>query len=101
MKTNGFFLAATLASAIGLSSEPLAKDKKMQQTTPAGTQLPIQGDLPSFGGATEWLNSQPLTAAGLRGKVVLVEFWTYTWYQLAADTPVRPRLGREIQESGI
>jgi thiol-disulfide isomerase/thioredoxin len=34
--------------------------------------------LPSFDGATEWLNSPPLTAAGLRGRVVLVEFWTYT-----------------------
>jgi thiol-disulfide isomerase/thioredoxin len=34
--------------------------------------------LPEFSGATEWLNSPPLTAAGLRGRVVLVEFWTYT-----------------------
>jgi hypothetical protein len=28
--------------------------------------------------ATTWLDSQPLTAEGLEGKVVLVEFWTYT-----------------------
>ena len=34
--------------------------------------------LPEFDGATGWLNSEPLTAAGLRGKVVLVDFWTYT-----------------------
>ena len=34
--------------------------------------------MPSLGGATGWLNSEPLTAAGLRGKVVLVDFWTYT-----------------------
>jgi thiol-disulfide isomerase/thioredoxin len=34
--------------------------------------------LPSFDGATGWLNSEPLTAAGLAGKVVLVDFWTYT-----------------------
>src|SRR5512144_564261 len=45
---------------------------------PADGQLPIEGDFPSLGGATAWLNSQPLTAAGLRGKVVLVDFWTYT-----------------------
>jgi thiol-disulfide isomerase/thioredoxin len=32
----------------------------------------------SFGGAVEWLNSRPLTLTELRGKVVLVEFWTYT-----------------------
>ena len=40
--------------------------------------LQIEGDLPSLGGATEWINSAPLTAAGLRGKVVLIDFWTYT-----------------------
>ena len=40
--------------------------------------LPIEGHLPGFDGATGWLNSQPLTAADLRGKVVLVDFWTYT-----------------------
>ncbi len=34
--------------------------------------------LPGFDGATGWLNSSPLTAEGLRGKVVLVDFWTYT-----------------------
>jgi thiol-disulfide isomerase/thioredoxin len=34
--------------------------------------------LPSLGGANEWLNSQPLTSSDLRGRVVLVDFWTYT-----------------------
>ena len=34
--------------------------------------------MPGFDGATGWLNSQPLTAEDLRGKVVLVDFWTYT-----------------------
>jgi thiol-disulfide isomerase/thioredoxin len=34
--------------------------------------------LPGFEGATGWLNSEPLTTEGLRGKVVLVDFWTYT-----------------------
>jgi thiol-disulfide isomerase/thioredoxin len=34
--------------------------------------------LPSLDGATGWLNSEPLTPAGLRGQVVLVDFWTYT-----------------------
>jgi thiol-disulfide isomerase/thioredoxin len=41
-------------------------------------QLPVEGDLPSLAGATGWLNSPPLTPAGLRGKVVLAGFWTYT-----------------------
>ena len=40
--------------------------------------LPVEGHLPGFDGATGWLNSAPLTTEGLRGKVVLVDFWTYT-----------------------
>ncbi len=46
--------------------------------TAAMAPLPVEGKLPSLAGATGWLNSQPLTAAGLRGKVVLVDVWTYT-----------------------
>ena len=38
----------------------------------------VEGRLPGFDGATGWLNSEPLTPDGLRGKVVLVDFWTYT-----------------------
>src|SRR5205809_3005948 len=45
---------------------------------PAVVHLPIEGELPSLGGATAWLNSAPLSAADLRGKVVLIDFWTYT-----------------------
>jgi thiol-disulfide isomerase/thioredoxin len=41
-------------------------------------ELPVEGHVPGFDGATGWLNSEPLTAEGLRGKVVLVDFWTYT-----------------------
>ena len=40
--------------------------------------LSAEGRLPGFDGATDWLNSPPLTAADVRGKVVLVDFWTYT-----------------------
>jgi len=41
-------------------------------------ELPVEGVLPAFDGATAWLNSGPLTPAGLRGQVVLVSFGTYT-----------------------
>jgi thiol-disulfide isomerase/thioredoxin len=40
--------------------------------------LPVEGHVPGFDGATGWLNSPPLTTADLGGKVVLVDFWTYT-----------------------
>jgi thiol-disulfide isomerase/thioredoxin len=40
--------------------------------------LPIEGDMPSLSGATAWLNSPALSREELRGKVVLVDFWTYS-----------------------
>jgi cytochrome c biogenesis protein CcdA/thiol-disulfide isomerase/thioredoxin len=43
-----------------------------------GGDLPVEGAVPSFAGATLWLNSPPLSAEGLRGKVVVVDFWTYS-----------------------
>ena len=42
------------------------------------SSLPVEGHLPSLDGATGWLNSEPLSTESLRGKVVLVDFWTYT-----------------------
>jgi thiol-disulfide isomerase/thioredoxin len=62
--------AAVAASAGDNSAAPRA--------TQAATRLPVEGVLPSLAGATQWLNSPPLTAGGLRGNVVLVEFWTYS-----------------------
>jgi thiol-disulfide isomerase/thioredoxin len=45
---------------------------------PGVTPLPVEGRLASFDRATGWLSSPPLTGDDLRGKVVLVDFWTYT-----------------------
>ena len=57
--------------------------------------LPVEGQLAAFDGATGWLNSPPLTAAGLRGKVVLVNFWTYTCINWLRQLPyVRAWAGR-------
>src|SRR3977135_3663220 len=79
MKAHKLTIATILAIAIGIPIATLAEDKSVaQQTTPTTVKLPIEGELPSLGGATEWLNSPPLTAASLRGKVVLIDIWTYT-----------------------
>jgi thiol-disulfide isomerase/thioredoxin len=40
--------------------------------------LPVEGEIPELDGATGWLNSPPLSTADLQGKVVLIDFWTYT-----------------------
>jgi thiol-disulfide isomerase/thioredoxin len=47
----------------------------VEQQAPA---LPVESRLAGFEGATGWLNSAPLDVEGLRGSVVLVDFWTYT-----------------------
>ena len=65
--------AATLGAArFGIIGSTL------QQLACAALTERDEGALPSLSGATQWLNSPPLTPAGLRGKVVLVDFWTYT-----------------------
>jgi thiol-disulfide isomerase/thioredoxin len=79
MKGRRFLLAAMLTGAIGVPADILAAEKAMaQQTNPARVELPVEGELPSLAGATGWLNSPPLTVADLRGKVVLIDVWTYT-----------------------
>ncbi|HEY6985491.1 MAG TPA: cytochrome c biogenesis protein DipZ [Rhodanobacteraceae bacterium] len=44
----------------------------------AAAAPPVEGTMPPLDGAVEWLNSPPLTAQALRGKVVLIDFWTYS-----------------------
>ena len=78
-------IAAARFSAIGpvgaQSSKTAAADLraiKVEQMAITAVRLPIEGKLPSLGSATAWLNSQPLTPTRLRGKVVLIDFWTYS-----------------------
>src|SRR4029077_9844809 len=79
MKINQVLFAAMLAGAIGAAIETSGEDKRMVwQLTPAAAQAPVEGELSSLGSTTEWLNSPPLTPASLRGKIVLIDFWTYT-----------------------
>jgi thiol-disulfide isomerase/thioredoxin len=79
MKPNQVLLAGILVSAIAIPTDSLAAEKSVaRQTTPAAVRLPVEGEFPSLGGANHWLNSPPLNASGLRGKVVLIDVWTYT-----------------------
>jgi thiol-disulfide isomerase/thioredoxin len=70
-------------------------------THPAAVQLPVEGSMPSLAGATEWLNSPPLTAAGLRGSVVLVEFWTYTCINWLRTLPYVRAWAQHYQDRGL
>jgi len=70
-------------------------------THPAAVQLPVEGSFPSLDGATEWLNSPPLTAAGLRGKVVLVDFWTYTCINWLRTLPYVRAWAEKYKDRGL
>jgi thiol-disulfide isomerase/thioredoxin len=76
MKALPLLLAAVLAGAAVAAIDTLARDRNV--LSPSGGEAAGTGELRALGRATEWINSPPLTEAGLRGKVVLVEFWTYT-----------------------
>jgi thiol-disulfide isomerase/thioredoxin len=67
----------------------------------AGMALPAEGALPSLGGAVAWLNSQPLGAQDLRGKVVLVEFWTFTCINWLRQLPYVRRWAAKYREHGL
>jgi thiol-disulfide isomerase/thioredoxin len=67
---------------------------------PAG-RLPTEGELPSLGGANEWLNSQPLTTAGLRGRVVLIDFWTYTCVNWRRTLPYVRAWAEKYKDHGL
>src|SRR4029078_1155523 len=54
------------------------RDSVMHMLTVQPFRPPSASALAWLGGASAWLNSPPLTAADLQGKVVLIDFWTYT-----------------------
>lgn len=72
-----------------------------QNATSATVELPIEGELPSLGGARAWLNSQPLTVDGLRGKVVLINFWTYTCINWLRQLPYVRAWGEKYKDQGL
>ncbi|QAY94946.1 cytochrome C biogenesis protein [Methylovirgula ligni] len=67
----------------------------------AATALPIEGIMPSLAGATQWLNSPPLTAEGLRGKVVLVDFWTYSCINCLRTLPYVRAWAEKYKDKGL
>jgi thiol-disulfide isomerase/thioredoxin len=64
-------------------------------------RLPVEGELPSFGGATGWLNSPPLTPDGLHGKVALVNFWTYTCINWLRQLPYVRAWAGKYSDQGL
>lgn len=56
---------------------------------------------PEFAGIDNWLNSEPLTMAGLKGKVVLVDFWTYSCINCVRTLPYLTSWDRKYRDQGL
>ena len=63
--------------------------------------LPVEGQLPALAGAVQWLNSPPLTVEGLRGKVVLVDFWTYSCINCLRTLPYVKAWAEKYRDQGL
>ena len=112
MKTNKLLVAVVLATAIGAPIAGLLGETKEQPMTSTGVRVPFlhgfppgqtagQAELASLERANEWLNSPPLTAAALRGKVVLVDFWTYTCINWLRTLPYVRAWAEKYRDQGL
>ncbi len=70
-------------------------------TRPAATNLPVERAAPPLDGAVQWLNSAPLSLADLRGKVVLVDFWTYSCINCLRTLPHVKAWAERYRDQGL
>ena len=82
-----------LAQLLGMEDEDL--------TTRTGGTLPVEGALPEIDGAILWLNSPPLTREQLNGKVVLVDFWTYSCINCIRSIPYVRAWHERYKDQGL
>jgi len=113
MKTNKLLVAAVLAIAIGVPIAGFIKEVSVAQpTTSTGVRVPFlhglptgqitdQSELASIERADEWLNSPLLTASTLRGKVVLIDFWTYTCINWLRTLPFVRAWNEKYRNQGL
>ena len=83
-----------------MSANAMMMNAKPSAAAPADA-LPVEGELPSLTGAVEWLNSPPLTAEALRGKVVLVDFWTYSCINCLRALPYVRAWAEKYKDQGL
>jgi thiol-disulfide isomerase/thioredoxin len=95
-------MAAGLAGVAGIAiAAPEDRSMSQQQLTAAPMRLAVEGQMPPLDGAIAWLNSPPLTRAGLRGKVVLVQFWTYSCINWLRTYPYVRAWAEKYKDAGL
>jgi cytochrome c biogenesis protein CcdA/thiol-disulfide isomerase/thioredoxin len=71
------------------------------KSVPFKSDLPSEGKAPSLDGAVQWLNSPPLSNAELKGKVVLVDFWTYSCINCIRTIPYVRAWAEKYKDQGL
>eukprot|EP01032_Pedospumella_encystans_P031434 gene31434-35485_t len=89
----GGLAGIVMATAVGSASAAPA--------APFRSSLPVEGTAPGFDGAVTWLNSAPLTSRQLRGKVVLVDFWTYSCINCLRTLPYLRAWAEKYKDAGL
>jgi cytochrome c biogenesis protein CcdA/thiol-disulfide isomerase/thioredoxin len=100
----GFLTQLSLASTSGIEQSLLNKvglGHTTKSVAVAGSDLPIEGTMPPLDGAVAWINSTPLTTQGLRGKVVLVDFWTYSCINCLRSLPYVRAWAQKYKDHGL
>ncbi|HKD48534.1 MAG TPA: cytochrome c biogenesis protein DipZ [Rhizomicrobium sp.] len=72
-----------------------------QVTQVAGSSLPVEASMPELNGALTWVNSPPLTRASLHGKVVVVDFWTYSCINCLRSLPYIAAWAQKYKDHGL
>jgi cytochrome c biogenesis protein CcdA/thiol-disulfide isomerase/thioredoxin len=92
-------IESTLARKLGASQ---AMDDTAARTNAAGELvLPVIGPLPPLDGLGPWFNSPPLTSAELKGKVVLIDFWTYSCINCLRTLPYLKAWDAKYRKDGL
>jgi cytochrome c biogenesis protein CcdA/thiol-disulfide isomerase/thioredoxin len=99
MLEGGGAMMSANAPTMAMNGNPAAMMKAAE--APASKALPVEGSLPSLSGAVEWLNSPPLTAEQLKGKVVLVDFWTYSCINCLRSIPYVRAWADKYKDQGL
>ncbi|WP_333622634.1 cytochrome c biogenesis protein DipZ [Stenotrophomonas indicatrix] len=82
-------------------TQPAAPPMMMMAAGQAGAPLPVEGTLPTLDGATGWLNSPPLSPEQLHGKVVLIDFWTYSCINCLRAMPFVHEWAQRYRDHGL
>jgi len=98
---SNLLLAAIIAVSVATPTGSLAQERTVRTAISRTAPLPVEGTLPSFAGATAWLNSGPLTREALRGKVVAVDVWTYTCINWLRTLPYVRAWAEKYKDQGL